>query len=129
MSVPEHTVIYGYGDMGYHCAGSGCEGGAGPNDWRELERTEIGVLELYRVSPRPAAADADVPAKASEWALALAEASKPWTFDGFRSDPRGYDQWASAVVEGRAVEALAVARAAEVTGLEVLRALLARLTL
>jgi len=51
LDIPEYYVVYGYDEKGYLFKGPMCEKGKGSKPWSELGDSEIGVLEMYVVSP------------------------------------------------------------------------------
>jgi len=102
LEIPEFYVVYGYDEVGYHYKGPGCEEGKGPKPWQELGDTGIGVVELYSIRPGQAADDATTVKQALTFALDHAANPKEWIFNDYRAGLEGYDNWISALQEGKA---------------------------
>lgn len=102
LEIPEFYVVYGYDEVGYYFSGPGCDAGTGPKPWQELGDTGIGVLELYSVQPGEAADDATTVKQALTFALEFAATPNAWTSDGYKTGLAGYDNWISALLEGKA---------------------------
>jgi len=102
LEIPEFYVVCGYDEVGYYFSGPGCEQGKGPKPWQELGDTGIGVVEMYSVEPGQAADNATVVKEALSFALSFAENPAEWVFKDYRSGTGGYDNWISALQEGKA---------------------------
>jgi hypothetical protein len=102
LEIPEFYVVYGYDDEGYYFSGAGCDEGRGPKPWQELGDTGIGVVEMYRLSPHPAADAATVVREALTFALEHATSPEKWVFPNYKAGFAGYDNWIASVERGTA---------------------------
>jgi hypothetical protein len=108
LDIPEFYVVFGYDDgdggtvPGYYYSGPGCDGGKGPKAWREYGDTEIGIVEMYSVTPGERAADVKTVKEALAFALEHAENPAQWIFPKYRAGLAGYDNWITAVESGTA---------------------------
>ncbi|NIV38401.1 MAG: hypothetical protein GWN58_55975 [Anaerolineae bacterium] len=107
LEIPEYYVVRGYDDAGYYFSGPGCDEGKGPKPWGELGDTGIGMVEIYRVSPREVAEDPAASAvtvrEALSAALEHARNLETWILPGYRSGLAGYEAWIRAVESGSAI--------------------------
>jgi hypothetical protein len=102
LEIPEFYVVYGYDEVGYHYKGPGCEEGKGPKPWQQLGDTGIGVVELYSIRPGEAADDVTTVKQSLTFALDHATNPEEWIFGDYRAGLEGYDNWISALQEGKA---------------------------
>ena len=102
LEVPEYYVIYGYDETGYHFSGPLCDGGKGPKPWKDVGDSEIGVLHMCEVRPRPAADEKKTVKDALAFTLAFAESPDKWIFPKYKAGLDGYDNWIKALETGTA---------------------------
>ena len=106
LEIPEYYTVHGYDETGYYFSGPGCDEGKGPKAWGELGDTEIGMVELYSVSPSEPVDEAAASSVAVREALgaALEHARNPeaWIFPRYHAGLKGYDAWIRAVESGTA---------------------------
>ena len=103
MEIPEFYVIYGYDDVGYYYSGPMADEGKGPMPWRELGKSEIGLIEIYSVKVGTTYDDAFIVKSAFENVLKHANNPEEWIFvDRYASGLKGYDLWTKALETGKA---------------------------
>jgi hypothetical protein len=102
LEIPEYYVVYGYDDIGYYHAGPRCHDGTGPKPWRELGKSEIGVLELCSMKLSEPADDATIVKQALSFALEHAESPEKWIFPKYKAGLEGFDVWIRSVEDGTA---------------------------
>jgi len=100
--VPEFYVIFGYDDQGYYYSGPGADDCKGPFPWEKLGTSEIGVLAMYRVSPKDGADDRTTVHNALTFAVKFAEDPGNWVYEKYRSGKMGYDLWVEALENNQA---------------------------
>ncbi len=100
--VPEFYVVFGYDDQGYYYSGPGADDGKGPFPWDKLGISEIGVLAMYRVSPKDGADDRTTVRNALSFAVKFAEDPGNWVYEKYKSGKMGYDLWIQALENNQA---------------------------
>ncbi len=100
VDIPEYYVIYGYDKTGYYISGPGCDDGAGPIPWRNLGKSEIGVVLVASVR-RAEPADARRTVRdALSLAVDMGQNRRKWTDRTGGLD--GYTAWIETMKEGKA---------------------------
>ena len=102
LEIPEYYVINGYDEVGYYFSGPRCDLGNGPRPWRELGDTKIGWLEMYWIKPGKPARETTAIKGAFAFALEHAQSPSKWIFPKYRAGLAGFQNWISALEEGRA---------------------------
>ena len=97
LEMPEFYVIKGYDDVGYYYSGPGCDDGKGAKAWQEVGDSEIGVLEMYSVSPHEAADEISTVKAALSFALQHAKSPEKWIYPKYKAGLAGYDAWIRAL--------------------------------
>jgi len=100
IDIPEYYVIYGYDKTGYYISGPGCDEGAGPIPWRNLGKSEIGVVLVANVRRTEPADVRQTVRDALSSALDLGHNRRKWTDRTGGLD--GYTVWIEAMKEGKA---------------------------
>jgi hypothetical protein len=102
IEIPEFYIINGYNETGYFYSGPMKDEGAGPKRWRELGMTEIGILELYSVTPGTSEKPEKILREALAFALEFAEHPGDMVQEHYHSGIAGFDAWIRAVESGTA---------------------------
>ncbi len=102
LDIPEYYVVYGYDDEGYYFSGPRCDFSKSPKPWQELGNSQIGVLEMYSVKPGEAADDARTVKEALGFALEHSKSPAKWIYPKYKAGLAGYDNWISALENGKA---------------------------
>jgi hypothetical protein len=87
LEAPEFYVIYGYDDDGYYYSGPGAE---------------IGIVELYKLSPVEPQTAQEVVKSAFEKVLKHAGNPDEWIFENYGAGLQGYDNWIKGLESGAA---------------------------
>jgi len=101
LDLPEFYVVYGYDEKGYHYRNFD-NSGKGPKPWKELGNTEIGVLEMYSVSPGKAVDDVRTVKETFSSVLEHSKSPSKWIFPRYKAGLAGFDNWISALENGKA---------------------------
>lgn len=102
LAIPEYYVVCGYDDVGYYYSGPLTEGVAGPKPWEELGASDIGMLEMYTLTPGEAAPERTTVKEALAFALAFAESPAAWVSPKYKAGLAAFDKWAAALEAGKA---------------------------
>jgi hypothetical protein len=102
LGIPEFYIVHGYDDIGYYYNGPGVDLGVSPKPWDELANTEIGMLEIYSISPSKRADDQTTIRDALSFVVAFNEGSTEWVLPNYQAGLQGYQVWIDAVSSGRA---------------------------
>jgi hypothetical protein len=100
LDIPEYFVIYGYDETGYYISGPGCDEGKGPVPWKDLGRSEIGVVLVSSVRATEPADDPTTVREALTCALDLGHNRRKWT--DRTGGLKGYNTWIHAMETGTA---------------------------
>jgi hypothetical protein len=104
LDIPEYYVVNGYDDVGYYYSGARADSGGGPKPWKELAKTEIGVLEMYTIKKVQPADDIKTVKESLEFALEHSKSPEKWIFPKYRAGLEGFDYWMNALESGEAHE-------------------------
>jgi hypothetical protein len=102
MAVPEFYVVNGYDVSGYYFSGPGSEEAHSPKPWQELGTTEIGMLEVFSITPTQEADPETIIKEALAFALAFNQGDPQWVLPEYRAGQAAYHVWIDAVSSGRA---------------------------
>ncbi|TRO48595.1 hypothetical protein E2P65_02575 [Candidatus Bathyarchaeota archaeon] len=100
LDIAEFYLIDGYDEAGYHHRGPTSPDGAGPKPWQELGDTEIGVLEVYSISPgTPAPPERTL---RESIAFALEQSEGTYAHPNYTAGPPAYATWADGIRDASA---------------------------
>jgi hypothetical protein len=98
--IPEYYLINGYDGEDYLY--SGCTQEQGSKSWKELGKSEIGVIENHVVSPAQAVDDKKTVREALEFAIEHTKEPEKFSFNNlYKCGLNGYDLWMGVLDKGR----------------------------
>ncbi len=99
---PIRSLIIGYDDVGYYYEGWGAEKGKGPVGWKELGRTDIGLLGMHFVRQVEHKAPLKKIVKdAFQFVVEFSAHSPKWVPSDCKAGPEAYDRWISLFEAGK----------------------------
>lgn len=104
LDIPEYYVVYGYDQTGYYFRGPHHEDGAGPLAWQALNETDIGVVTMAGLNPRPHSHIRTSVTEALDMALRVADPEDPWSGEDYARGPKAFEVWSHALASGIADE-------------------------
>lgn len=102
LAVPEFYVVNGYNDEGYLFSGPQADQYPMPKPWDDLGTSDIGIIEMYALSPSEPADDLTTVLQAIEFALEFAHNPSKWVLPKYSAGLAAYDTWAKALENGTA---------------------------
>jgi len=97
LDLPEYGVINGYDDKGYFFSGPRSEPDKDYTPYKNLGKSEIGILEVYFVQRAASQSDRDVVKSAFKFATDFKHSPAVWLFDDYKAGIDAYDQWIRAL--------------------------------
>ena len=96
LEIPEYYVVNGYEDDAYHYSGAKFKPYE-PLKWDKLATSDIGVLELYQITPHTPSDDLTTVKNAFLKVFKHIDNSEGWIFDKYASGPAAFDLWIDSI--------------------------------